>query len=79
MDSKNTNNKKQIVVPSALNNNLIKKLSLKKPIEIKEYEKNYEEEFEEEDVEEKDDIEENINETPKRRGRPSKKAIIEVL
>lgn len=73
LDSKNTNNKKQIVVPSALNNNLIKKLSLKKPIEIKEYEKNYEEEFEEEDVEEKDDIEENINETPKRRGRPPKK------
>ena len=61
---------KPVVVPSSLDKNLIKKVSIKKPSVIKEP---IIEEFD--DFEEDDDID--IPVTPKRRGRPSKKSIEE--
>ena len=67
LDSKNGNNKRQIVIPSTLNKNLIKKVTIKKPIvEV--------EDSDDDDFEENDDFEEVVK-TPKRRGRPSKNII----
>ena len=68
LDSKTGNNKKQIVIPSSMDKNIIKKVTIKRPIAIKEAD--FEDEYDEEDFEE--------IQTPKRRGRPSKKSIDEI-
>ena len=61
LDSKIGNNKRQIVIPSAIEKNLIKKINIKNPVSKKE--ENDEDDYAEED------FEETIQ--PKRRGRPS--------
>ena len=72
LNSDNENNKKKIVVPSSLDKNVIKKVSLKSPIAIKEDIED-DEEDDDNDFEERNIVEEEITETPKRRGRPPKK------
>ena len=78
---KKESNKKQIVVPSAIDKNVIKKIAIKKPLSIKEYEDNDEDEDEDEDnnnelfdeLIQKEEIEKPVIKTIKKRGRPSKK------
>ena len=69
LDSKTGNNKRQIVIPSSMDKNIIKKVTIKRPIAIKEVEA-------EDEYDDEEDFEE--IQTPKRRGRPSKKSIDEI-
>ena len=68
LDNKGGSNKKQIVIPSTLDKNLVKKVTIKRPLAIKEVV----EDEEEDEVDYDFDFEEE-NQAPKRRGRPSKK------
>ena len=77
LDSKTGNNKKQIVVPSSIDKNLIKKVTIRKPMAIKEYEEDNDEDDDYEDYEIEQKNEPEVIETPKRRGRPSKKSVNE--
>lgn len=69
LNSNKTRNKKQIVVPSSIEKNLVKKVTLKNPLAMK----NIEPEFDEDDDEDDDDNEdfEDMNTAP-RRGRPAR-------
>lgn len=60
---KETKNR-QIIVPSSIDKNLIKKVAIKKPIAISKYE--------DEDFEDEEDFEEEVIQTTQKRGRPSK-------
>lgn len=60
------NNKKQIVVPSSLDKNIIKKVTIKKPIAITDFDND-------KDDDDLDEFENEIKQTPKKRGRPLKK------
>ena len=90
LSSNKNRNKKQIVVPSTIEKNLVKKITIKSPLATKSikpaYDQNDDNDDDDEDFEdlntsasvvetEKSDIEEKIEEsTTKKRGRPSKKA-----
>lgn len=62
-------NKKNIVVPSSIEKNLVKKVTIKSPLATK----NDLPKFEDDDDDDDDEAFENLDETPKRRGRPTKK------
>lgn len=67
LESKNKNNKKQIVVPSSIDKNLIKKVTIKKASNINVDDDDFDDDFDDFDEEEV------ATQAPKRRGRPSKK------
>ena len=69
LDANTSRKKKNIVVPSALEKNLVKKVTIKSPLASK----TIEPKFEDVDDEDDDDDFEEINQTTKRRGRPSRK------
>ena len=64
LDSKIGNNKRQIVIPSTIDKNLIKKMTIKKPMAIKE-------EYDDEDYEAEEETME-IKQNENRKGRPTK-------
>ena len=82
LNSNNNSSRRNIVIPSSVDKNIIKKVTLKKPVSVFEnqYEDDYDDDYD--DYDDYDDNIEDLNEeivttNPKRRGRPSKKAIIE--
>ncbi len=77
LNSNNNSGRRNIVIPSSVDKNIIKKLTIKKPISVFEnqYEDDYDDDYED-NIEELN--EEEVTTTSKRRGRPSKKAIEEV-
>ncbi len=79
LDSKK-NSKKQIIIPSSLDKNIIKKVTIKKPISITEYDDDFEDDDDdfEDDYEERNKRTEEVQEqSSKKRGRPSKKILEE--
>ena len=69
LDTNQKNNKKQIVVPSAIDKNIIKKITIKSPLALKNIKSD---DIEEDDDDEDDDEVQNVIQTTKKRGRPAK-------
>ena len=71
LNSNKTRNKKQIVVPSSIEKNLVKKVTLKSPLSMKNIKPEFDEDDDIDDEDDDNEELEDMNTTPKR-GRPAK-------